>query len=62
MTRFMMSLEEAVDLVLFAFNNAEQGDIMVQKAPAATINTLIQAIGKLFNVTPEVSTIGNASW
>ncbi|MFV8785210.1 polysaccharide biosynthesis protein [Aerococcus urinaeequi] len=58
MTRFMMSLEEAVDLVLFAFNNAEQGDIMVQKAPAATINTLIQAIGKIFNVTPEVSTIG----
>ena len=58
MTRFMMSLEEAVDLVLFAFNNAEQGDIMVQKAPAATINTLIQAIGQIFNVTPEVSIIG----
>lgn len=58
MTRFMMSLDEAVDLVLFAFNHAEQGDIMVQKAPAATINILIQAIGKIFNVQPEVKTIG----
>src|SRR5699024_2715824 len=58
MTRFMMSLDEAVDLVLFAFQNAEQGDIMVQKAPAATINTLIQAIGKIFNVTPEIKEIG----
>lgn len=58
MTRFMMSLEEAVDLVLFAFNHAEQGDIMVQKAPAATINILIQAIGKIFNTQPEVTTIG----
>lgn len=58
MTRFMMSLDEAVDLVLFAFENAEQGDIMVQKAPAATIHTLIQAIGKIFNVSPEVKEIG----
>ena len=58
MTRFMMSLDEAVDLVLFAFNNAEQGDIMVQKAPASTINTLIQAIGKIFNITPDVKEIG----
>lgn len=58
MTRFMMSLDEAVDLVLFAFNNAEQGDIMVQKAPASTINTLVNAIGKIFNVEPEVKEIG----
>src|SRR5699024_1687487 len=58
MTRFMMSLDEAVDLVLFAFEHAEQGDIMVQKAPAATIHTLIQAIGKIFNIIPEVKEIG----
>jgi len=58
MTRFMMSLDEAVDLVLFAFNNAEQGDIMVQKAPASTIKTLVGSISKIFNVQPEVKEIG----
>lgn len=58
MTRFMMSLEEAVDLVLFAFENAEQGDIMVQKAPASTIYTLIKAIGQIFSVDPKVISIG----
>lgn len=58
MTRFMMSLEDAVDLVLFAFENAEQGDIMVQKSPASTINTLISAIGKIFSLDPEVVSIG----
>lgn len=58
MTRFMMSLDEAVDLVMFAFKNAEQGDIMVQKAPAATINTLVQAIKELFNVKTPVHKIG----
>lgn len=58
MTRFMMSLEDAVDLVLFAFENAEQGDIMVRKSPASTINTLISAIGKIFSLDPEVVSIG----
>lgn len=58
MTRFMMSLEEAVDLVLFAFENAEQGDIMVQKAPASDINTLIQAIQTIFHTDEEVQHIG----
>jgi UDP-N-acetylglucosamine 4,6-dehydratase/5-epimerase len=48
MTRFIMSLEEAVDLVLFAFNNAESGDILVQKAPACTIGVLAQALIELF--------------
>ena len=47
MTRFMMSLEEAVDLVLFAFKNGKQGDLFVQKAPAATIDTLAKAIVEL---------------
>lgn len=58
MTRFMMSLEDAVDLVLFAFENAEQGDIMVQKSPASTIYTLIKALGKIFSIDPEVVSIG----
>lgn len=58
MTRFMMSLDEAVDLVLFAFEHAEQGDIMVQKAPASTINTLIKAIDKIFNVQSDIKEIG----
>ncbi len=49
MTRFIMSLEEAVDLVLFAFENAESGDIMVQKAPACTIEVLAQAVKEMFD-------------
>ncbi|MGY3777189.1 polysaccharide biosynthesis protein [Isobaculum melis] len=58
MTRFMMSLEEAVDLVLFAFNHAEQGDIMVQKAPAATIDTLVAALQEIFKTNIPVEVIG----
>ncbi|MBR0277402.1 MAG: polysaccharide biosynthesis protein [Clostridia bacterium] len=49
MTRFVMSLEEAVELVIFAFNNAESGDIMVQKAPACTIEVLAKAVLELFD-------------
>lgn len=48
MTRFIMSLDEAVDLVLFAFNNGENGDILVQKAPACTIQTQAEAVCELF--------------
>ncbi|SHJ13805.1 UDP-glucose 4-epimerase [Parasporobacterium paucivorans DSM 15970] len=58
MTRFIMSLEEAVELVLFAFNNAESGDIMVQKAPATTIGILAQAVKELFEADNEVKIIG----
>jgi UDP-N-acetylglucosamine 4,6-dehydratase len=58
MTRFLMSLEEAVELVVFAFQNAEAGDIMVQKAPASTIGDLAQAIKELFNVDNEIKIIG----
>lgn len=50
MTRFMMTLEDAVDLVLFAFENGSNGDIFVQKAPAATIETLAQALRELLGV------------
>lgn len=58
MTRFLMSLEEAVELVIFAFQNAEAGDIMVQKSPASTIGDLAQAIKELFNVDNEIKVIG----
>lgn len=58
MTRFLMSLEEAVELVIFAFQNAEAGDIMVQKSPASTIGDLAKAIKELFNSTNEIKIIG----
>lgn len=58
MTRFVMTLEEAVDLVLFAFENGESGDILVQKAPACTIGVLTQAVKKLFDSKCEVKVIG----
>jgi UDP-N-acetylglucosamine 4,6-dehydratase/5-epimerase len=58
MTRFLMSLEEAVELVVFAFEYAEAGDIMVQKAPASTIEDLAQAIKELFNVDNDIKIIG----
>ncbi len=58
MTRFLMSLDDAVDLVIYAFNNARQGDIFVQKAPASTIADLALAIRELFNASNEVKIIG----
>jgi len=58
MTRFIMSLEEAVELVVYAFNNALTGDIMVQKAPACTIEVLAQAVKELFDADNEVKIIG----
>lgn len=58
MTRFLMSLEEAVELVVFAFLNAEAGDIMVQKSPASTIGDLAQAVKELFNADNEIKIIG----
>lgn len=58
MTRFIMSLEEAVELVVFAFYNAESGDIMVHKAPACTIMTLAQAVKKLFKADNPINIIG----
>ena len=58
MTRFIMSLEEAVDLVIFAFEHGESGDIMVQKAPACTIGVLAQAVKELFESEDEIKVIG----
>lgn len=58
MTRYLMSLEEAVDLVLFAFKNGQQGDLFVQKAPACNIGKLAQAIKELFNANNTIKVIG----
>ena len=58
MTRFVMTLEEAVDLVLFAFEHGTSGDIFVQKAPACTIGVLTEAVKRLFKADNEVKVIG----
>jgi UDP-glucose 4-epimerase len=58
MTRFLMSLEDSVDLVLHAFEHGEQGDIFVQKAPASTVEDLAQALKELFNRVAETKVIG----
>jgi UDP-N-acetylglucosamine 4,6-dehydratase/5-epimerase len=58
MTRFMMPLRDSITLVKFAFEHAEQGDIFIQKAPSATIQTLVDALKSLFNSTSEVRRIG----
>ena len=58
MTRFLMNLEESVELVVFAFQNAKAGDIMVQKAPASTIGDLAQTAKELFNADNEIKIIG----
>ncbi len=58
MTRFMMTLEDAIDLVLYAFEHGNQGDLFIQKAPAATIDTLAKAIFELKNTTSNINYIG----
>ncbi|QOX65297.1 NAD-dependent epimerase/dehydratase family protein [Anoxybacterium hadale] len=58
MTRFLMNLEEAIDLVLFAFQNAQPGDLMVKKSPASTIGVLAQVLKELFHVDNEIEIIG----
>jgi UDP-N-acetylglucosamine 4,6-dehydratase len=57
MTRFLMSLEESVDLVLYAFTNGRQGDIFIQKAPASTVGDLAEAIKELFGATSKATRI-----
>ena len=58
MTRFLMSLEDAVDLVLFAFEHGNQGDLFVNKAPASTIGDLARAVKSIFNADNEIKIIG----
>ncbi len=58
MTRFLMSLDEAVDLVLHAFEHSSNGDIFVQKSPAANILTIAEAVGRILGVSPTIKMIG----
>jgi len=58
MTRFMMTLEDAVDLVLYAFENGKNGDLFVQKSPAATLDTLAKALFKLYKTDVPIRIIG----
>lgn len=58
MTRFMMTLDDAVDLVLYAFEHGQNGDLFVQKAPAATLEVLAQALKELYESDAEVKVIG----
>lgn len=58
MTRFLMNLDEAVDLVLFAFSNAKQGDLFVQKSPACTVGKLAEALKELFESDTDIQVIG----
>ena len=58
MTRFLMSLDEAIDLVLYAFKNGNQGDLFIQKAPACTIGDLAQALKELMNSSNPIHIIG----
>ena len=58
MTRFIMSLEEAVELVVFAFQNGQSGDILVQKSPACTIGDLALAVKEIFNSPAKIKIIG----
>ena len=62
MTRFMMTIEDAVDLVLYAFLHGNAGDTFVQKAPSCTINTLALAIKRVMNVDNPIEIIGNKAW
>ena len=58
MTRFMMTLKDAVELVLFAFQNGKPGDIFVQKSPSSTIGELAQVLKEIFNSKASIKTIG----
>jgi UDP-N-acetylglucosamine 4,6-dehydratase/5-epimerase len=58
MTRFMMTLDDAVDLVLYAFQNGKNGDLFVQKAPAATLDVLVNALFELYKYEPKIRIIG----
>jgi hypothetical protein len=62
MTRFMMTLDDTVDLVLYAFSHGHNGDFFIQKAPAATLETLVRALKDLYHVDSVVRVIGTAGW
>ena len=58
MTRFMMTMEQAIELVIFAFKNGKNGDIFIRKSPAATIKSIIHAVGNILKVKPKIKIIG----
>jgi UDP-glucose 4-epimerase len=58
MTRFLMNLDEAVDLVLFAFEHANQGDLFIQKSPASTVGVLADALKEMFKSDSKINVIG----
>ena len=58
MTRFMMTMDEAISLVFFAFINGKNGEILVKKSPAATIGTIINAVSAILNKKPKIKVIG----
>lgn len=58
MTRFMMTLNESVDLVEHAFTHGQPGELFIRKSPAATVKCLVEALGNLFGITPDIQTIG----
>ena len=58
MTRFLMSLDDSVDLVMYAFKNSKQGDLFIQKSPASTINDLVLALLKIFDAKNKIKIIG----
>jgi len=62
MTRFLMSLEDSVDLVLYAFQHGKQGDLFVQKAPASTVADLAQALKEVFKANSPIREIGGDNW
>jgi UDP-N-acetylglucosamine 4,6-dehydratase/5-epimerase len=59
MTRFLMSLQEAIDLVIYSFEKANQGDLFIRKAPATTVLTIVEALKDIFNATNEIAIIGS---
>ena len=62
MTRFMMSLEDSIDLVLHAFKNGKQGEIFVQKSPASTIQNLAITLSKIFKSKPKIKNYWYKTW
>ena len=62
MTRFMMTMEDAIDLVLFAFLNGKNGEILVKKSPAATIETILNALSKILSKKPKIKVNWFKAW
>ena len=58
MTRFMMTMEDAIELVMFAFANGKNGEIFVRKSPAATIKSIVSALSYILNIKPKIKIIG----